>query len=58
MATVRWGILSSSNFAFEHIIPALLQCEGLELSAVSSHNGETADALAAKFGIARAHGSY
>lgn len=58
MATVRWGILSSSNFAVEHIIPALKQCQGLELSAVSSRNRETADALAAKFGIARAYGSY
>ncbi|PPR21284.1 MAG: 1,5-anhydro-D-fructose reductase [Alphaproteobacteria bacterium MarineAlpha10_Bin2] len=58
MAAVRWGILSSSSFAVEHIIPALKQCHGLELCAVSSRNGDTAQALAAKFGIARAHGSY
>ena len=58
MSKLRWGILSSSGFAVEHIIPALLQCEGLELTAVSSRSAETAKQLAAKFGIARAHGSY
>ncbi len=58
MAAIRWGILSSSSFAVEHIIPALLQCEGLELSAISSRSADTARRLAAKFGIARAYGSY
>jgi len=58
MTVIRWGILSASSFAVAHIIPSLLQCEGLELAAVSSRNGDTARALAAKFGIARAHGSY
>ncbi len=58
MTNLRWGILSSSGFAVEHIIPALLQCKGLELQAVSSRSAETARQLASKFGIARAHGSY
>ncbi len=58
MAKLRWGILSSSGFAAEHMIPALLQCERLELAAVSSRSAETSQQLAAKFGIARAHGSY
>jgi len=58
MANVRWGLLSSSSFAVDHIIPALLQCEGLELAAVSSRSADTANQLAAKFGIARAYGSY
>ena len=34
MAVTRWGILSNSNFAVEHIVPALLQCDGLELCAI------------------------
>jgi predicted dehydrogenase len=58
MAKLRWGILSSSSFAVAHIIPALLQSDGLELRAVSSRDADTARQLAAKFGIARAYGSY
>jgi predicted dehydrogenase len=58
MTMLRWGILSSSSFAVEHIIPALLQCEHLELVALSSRDADTAQQLATKFGIARAHGSY
>ena len=58
MAAIRWGILSSSSFAVAHIVPALLQCEGIELAAISSRSADTARALAAKFGIPRAHGSY
>ena len=58
MAVTRWGILSSSNFAVEHIVPALLQCDGLELCAISSRSADTAQQLAAKFAIPRAYGSY
>ena len=58
MTMLRWGILSSSSFAVEHIIPALLQCEHLELVALSSRDADTAQQLATKFGIARAHDSY
>jgi predicted dehydrogenase len=58
MTVIRWGILSGSSFAVEHIMPALKQCKGLELAAVSSRNADTARALASKFNVARAHGSY
>ena len=58
MAAIRWGILSSSSFAVAHIVPALLQCEGIELAAISSRSADTARALAAKLGFPRAHGSY
>ena len=47
MTFISWGILSSSNFAVEHIVPALLQCEGLELCAISSRSADTVLQLAA-----------
>ena len=58
MTVIRWEILSSSIFDVEHIVPALLQCEGLELCAISSRSADTAQQLAAKFAIPRAYSSY
>ena len=58
MVAIRWGILSSSNFAVEHIVPALLESDGIELAAISSRSADTAQQLAAKFAIPRAYGSY
>jgi len=58
MTVIRWGILSSSIFDVEHIVPALLQCEGLELCAISSRSADMAQQLAAKFAIPRAYSSY
>jgi predicted dehydrogenase len=58
MNKVRWGILSTSNFAQAKIIPALLKCERVEVAAIASRDQARADEVARKFGIPKAYGSY
>ena len=58
MPRVRWGILSTSGFAREKVLPAWRGCQQVELAAIASRDLDRARALAAEFGIARAHGSY
>jgi predicted dehydrogenase len=58
MNKVRWGILSTSNFAQAKIIPALLKCERAEVAAIASRDQARADEVARKFGIPKAYGSY
>jgi predicted dehydrogenase len=58
MPRVRWGILSTSGFARDKILPALRGCRHVELAAIGSRDLARARAVAAEFGIARAHGSY
>jgi predicted dehydrogenase len=58
MPRVRWGILSTSGFARDKVLPALRGCRHVELAAIASRDLDRARALAAGFGNARAHGSY
>ncbi|HEX8108871.1 MAG TPA: Gfo/Idh/MocA family oxidoreductase, partial [Kofleriaceae bacterium] len=58
MSRVRWGILSTSGFARNKVLPAWRGCRHVELAAIASRDLARARALAAEFGIARAHGSY
>src|SRR5262249_2917409 len=58
MNKVRWGILSTSNFAQAKIIPALLKCESVEVAAIASRDQARAAETARKFGIPKAYGSY
>ncbi|MBS1908118.1 MAG: Gfo/Idh/MocA family oxidoreductase [Actinobacteria bacterium] len=53
---LRWGILATGGIAAA--FAADLRTAGLDLAAVGSRSQESADAFAARFGIARAHGSY
>jgi len=53
---LRWGILATGGIAAA--FAADLRTAGLDLVAVGSRSQESADAFAARFGIARAHGSY
>jgi len=55
---LKWGILSTSNFAHEFMVPALQQCEGIEVVAIGSRDPSKAKAFAAEHGIARVHESY
>lgn len=56
MTALRWGILATGGIA--HAFASDLRTAGLELVAVGSRSQASADAFAAEFGIARAHGSY
>ena len=58
MNKVRWGVLSTSNFALAKVIPALLKGAHLEVAAIASRDLDKAQAAAKRFGIAKAYGSY
>jgi predicted dehydrogenase len=58
MPRIRWGILSTSGFARNKVLPALRGCRHVELAAIASRDLGRARTVAAEFGIARAHGSY
>src|SRR5215467_11112954 len=58
MNKIRWGILSTSNFAQAKIIPALLKCERVEVAAIASRDQARAYEVAGRFGIPKAYGSY
>lgn len=58
MNKVRWGVLSTSNFAQTKVIPAMLQAQHTELVAIASRDLAKAQAVAQKFGLPKAYGSY
>jgi predicted dehydrogenase len=53
---LRWGILATGGIA--HAFAHDLRTSGRDLTAVGSRRREAADAFAAEFDIAHAHGSY
>jgi predicted dehydrogenase len=55
---VKWGILSTASIAERRVLPAMLHCEGSELTAIASRSLDKAKAIAAKFSIPKAYGSY
>ena len=55
---VRWGILGTGLIAQNHVIPALQGAESCELLAIGSRSAASADAVAGRFEIPRAYGSY
>src|ERR1043166_76893 len=58
MSKVRWGVLSTSQFARNKTIPAIRQCRFAKVAAIASRNIETAQVVARELGIAKAYGSY
>jgi predicted dehydrogenase len=58
MSKLRWGILGTSNFARNKILPALKDCEYANVVAIASRSLEKAQAVATTFDIAKAYGSY
>jgi predicted dehydrogenase len=55
---VRWGILGTSRFALEKMIPAIQSGARGTVVAIASRSQDKASAAAARFGIAKVHGSY
>jgi predicted dehydrogenase len=55
---VKWGILSTASIAERRVLPAMLGCEHAELAAIASRSLGKAKAVAAKFSIPKAYGSY
>lgn len=58
MSKLRWGVLSTSNFAKTKVIPAMLHCQHAEVTALASRDLSKAEAAAAQFNIGKAYGSY
>jgi len=58
MARLKWGVLGTSNFARNKMIPALQQSQHVEVFAIASRSLPRAEAVAAQFGIAKAYGTY
>ncbi len=58
MTRLNWGVLGTSLFAVEHMIPALQQCESLTVAGIASRDRAAAERIGEQFGIARRYGSY
>ncbi len=58
MKKVSWGILGTGNFAQQKFIPGLQGSTASELRAIASRSLDTAQAVAGRFGIPQAYGSY
>lgn len=58
MSKLRWGVLSTSKFAQNKIIPAVKHCQYAEITAIASRNLSQAQETALRLGIAQAYGSY
>ena len=58
MKKIVWGILSTAKIGWEKVIPALLKSNHCEVAAIASRSLDKSQAMAARFGIAKAYGSY
>ncbi|WP_411037318.1 Gfo/Idh/MocA family protein [Shinella sp. BYT-45] len=56
--TIRWGILGCAGIAAKAVIPAIRSSRLGRVEAIASRDPERAKAMAARFGIAKAYGSY
>lgn len=55
---LRWGILSTAKIGIEHVIPATLNADNGTITAIASRDLARAQAVAERFQIPQAFGSY
>jgi predicted dehydrogenase len=55
---IRWGVLGAARIAVKHVLPSFRTARHAELAALAARDPERARQVAARFGIARAYGSY
>ena len=55
---VKWGILGAAGIAKRRVLPAMLQCELVEVAAVGSRSLAKSQEFAKDFSIPKAYGSY
>ena len=48
---VKWGILGAAGIARKHVVPAMLQCELSEITAIASRSLVKAQEFAKQFSI-------
>lgn len=58
MRKVRWGVLSTSRFAQQKIVPAMKFCRHAEVVAIASRDRGRAEEVAVRLGIPVVHNSY
>jgi predicted dehydrogenase len=58
MKMFRWGILSTAKIGRDFVIPAIQDAEGGAVAAIASRDHGAARALADRFGVPHAYGSY
>ncbi|MFN0112659.1 MAG: Gfo/Idh/MocA family protein [Blastocatellia bacterium] len=58
MSKIRWGVLSTSKFAQNKIIPAVKHCQHAEITAIASRDLSNAQEAAERFGFPKAYGTY
>ena len=58
MEPVRFGIISTAKIGVERVIPAMMQGQHAKIEAIASRDLDRAKAVADKFGIPKAYGSY
>src|SRR6185503_4111207 len=58
MTKLRWGIIGTSNFARNKILPAFQKCDYAEVVAIASRDLRKAEVVAAEFGVQKAYGDY
>jgi predicted dehydrogenase len=58
MKPVVWGVLSTSQFALQHMVPAMMSSPLVELRAIASRSLPAAQAAALSSGITKAYGTY
>ena len=56
--TIRWGVLGCAGIAAKAVIPAIQSSRLGRVDAIASRDPDKARAFAARFGIAKAYGSY
>lgn len=56
--TIRWGVLGCAGIAAKAVIPAIQSSRLGRVEAIASRDPDKARALAGRFGIAKAYGSY
>lgn len=56
--TIRWGVLGCAGIAAKAVIPAIQSSRLGRVAAIASRDAGRAEEMAARFGIARAYGSY
>ena len=58
MKPVRWGVLSTSDFAAGKFLPGLRRSSDIEVAAVASRDADRAATFATANAIPTAYGSY
>ena len=54
----RWGVISTAKIGRDHVIPAMQDAENGVVTAIASRDEAKARALADRFGVPHAFGSY